>query len=60
MKHYLKAVSRAKQEGATAIEYALIAGLIVLAIVATLGLLNGNLNTLFGNVSTEVGNAATP
>ncbi|WP_341917204.1 Flp family type IVb pilin [Hydrocarboniphaga effusa] len=60
MKHYLKAVSRAKQEGATAIEYALIAGLIVLAIAVTLGLLSGNLDTLFGNVNTQVQGASTP
>lgn len=60
MKHYLNAVSRAKQEGATAIEYALIAGLIVLAIAVTLGLLSGNLDTLFGNVNTQVQGASTP
>ena len=56
MKHYLKAVSRAKQEGATAIEYALIAGIVVLVIAVALGLLAGDLSSVF----TDVGNTVNP
>ena len=35
------------EEGATAIEYGLIAGLIAVALVGTLGLLGGQLDTTF-------------
>ena len=49
----------ANRDGATAIEYGLIAGLIAVAIVAAITTLGGNLTTLFGAVSTKV-TAATP
>ncbi len=46
--------------GATAIEYSLIAGMIFLAIVASVRLLGGNTANLFGNVSSRWTNAAGP
>jgi len=49
----------AKQEGATAIEYGLIAGLIVLGIVIALGVIGTDLGTIFGNVQTQTTTAAT-
>ena len=58
MKHYLNAVSRAKQEGATAIEYALIAGLLVILIVVGVSTIGGNLGTIFTNVGTKTTQAA--
>lgn len=42
------------EEGATAIEYGLIAGLIAVAIIAALTLVGGKLNALFGKVSTAI------
>jgi len=54
MKHYLKAVSRARQEGATAIEYALIAGIVVLVIAVALSLLATDLSSVFNNVGDTV------
>ena len=40
--------------GATAIEYALIASLIAVAIIAALGAVGTNLNTVFGEVSSNL------
>ena len=45
----------ADASGATAIEYALIAAGIAVAIVAAVGLLGGNLAALFGDVAAKVG-----
>ncbi len=47
----------ADREGVTAIEYGLIAGLIAVGIVTTLGLLSGNLQNLFTTVVNSVGGA---
>jgi pilus assembly protein Flp/PilA len=44
------------ESGATAIEYGLIAGIISLAIITTLGTLGTNLNGIFTDISTELGN----
>ena len=44
------------ESGATAIEYGLIAALIAVAAVATMGTLGNKLSTTFGNVT----NAMTP
>lgn len=38
------------EEGATAIEYGLIAGLVAVAIIAALGVLSGGLNDIFSNI----------
>ncbi len=42
------------RNGATAIEYGLIAALVALAIVAGLGTLGTNLNTQFSNIAAQV------
>lgn len=42
------------EEGASAIEYALIAGLIAVAIVATLTTLGTDISTLFGTISSKI------
>ena len=46
------------EEGATAVEYGLIVGLIAVAIVAVLVLVGGNLSTLFTTVNTKLTSAA--
>jgi pilus assembly protein Flp/PilA len=43
-----------QEEGAAAIEYGLLAGLIAVAVVTTVGLIGTNLNTVFGYVSTAL------
>lgn len=48
------------EEGASAVEYGLIVGLIAVAIVATLILVGGDLDTLFVRIQTELQDAATP
>lgn len=45
------------EEGATAIEYGLIAALIAVAIITALQSLGNNLNSTFNNVSTHLANA---
>ena len=52
MKMLKKAVVRfvREEEGVTAIEYGLIAGLIAVAIIASVKTLGGDLSTLFGNI----------
>lgn len=46
------------EEGATAIEYGLIVGLIAAVIVTVLGLIGSNLTTLFTKVQTALSTAA--
>ena len=48
---------RKNEEGATAIEYGLIAALIAVAAMAAMGALGNNLNETFGKVSTEMSKA---
>lgn len=43
-----------EDDGATAIEYGLIAGLIAIAIIAALTALSGGLSTLFNNIGTRL------
>jgi pilus assembly protein Flp/PilA len=43
-----------QEEGAAAIEYGLLAGLVSVAIVTTVGLIGTNLNTVYGYVSTAL------
>ncbi len=43
------------EDGATAIEYGLIAGLIAVAIVATLTLIGTDLNNVFTTIKTKLG-----
>jgi pilus assembly protein Flp/PilA len=47
------------RDGATAIEYGLIAGLIAVVIVVVITSLGTNLSSLFGTISTKVGTAAS-
>ena len=47
-------------DGATAIEYGLIAGLIAVAIIAAVTLVGGDLSTLFTNVGTALPTGAAP
>jgi len=49
-----------REEGATAIEYGLIAALIAVAIIAAATTVGGSLDTLFTNVATELEGAVTP
>lgn len=46
------------EDGATAIEYGLIAGLIAVAIIGVLGLLGGNLKDMFTKVSNAIKDGA--
>lgn len=48
------------EDGATAIEYGLIAALIAVAAITTMGALGDELSLTFGNVSTELEEARTP
>jgi pilus assembly protein Flp/PilA len=47
---------RDREEGATAVEYGLMVGLIAVAIIATVVLLGEQLNELFQGVTDELGN----
>lgn len=47
------------EEGASAVEYGLIVGLIAVAIVVILGTMGGGLNNLFTTVSDEITSANT-
>ena len=47
-------------DGATAIEYGLIAALIAVAAITTMGALGDELSATFGNVSDELVDARTP
>ena len=49
-----------KEDGATAIEYGLIAALIAVAIITAAGNIGTSLDTMFGEVSTELDTAITP
>jgi pilus assembly protein Flp/PilA len=52
---YLAALTPVKSEaGVTAIEYALIAALIAIAIIAAVTLVGTNLNLAFGRISTAI------
>jgi pilus assembly protein Flp/PilA len=42
------------ERGASAVEYGLLVGLIAVAIIVTVGLLGGQLDTLFATVNTEL------
>lgn len=45
------------EEGASAVEYGLIVGLVAVAIVAVLGTLGGGLNSLFKTIADSLGTA---
>ena len=52
--HKLVALVHRNEEGVTAIEYALLAVLIALALIAGAGLLGSGLNTSFSNIGEHV------
>jgi pilus assembly protein Flp/PilA len=43
-----------EEKGATAVEYGLLVGLIAVAIIVTVGLLGGQLNTLFTKITDQL------
>jgi pilus assembly protein Flp/PilA len=43
-----------EEKGATAVEYGLLVGLIAVAIIVTVGLLGGKLNTLFTTITNKL------
>lgn len=51
---------RSNEDGATAIEYGLLAALIAVALIVTLNVLSGSLQDTFTAVSTELDTANTP
>jgi len=52
---------RAREEkGATAVEYGLLVGLIAVAIIVTVGLLGGKLNTLFSSIKDALPSGTAP
>ena len=53
----IRMMRRDGEDGVTAIEYALIAALIALVIIAAVTLVGGSLNDLFSEVGTELENA---
>ncbi|MEM8935307.1 MAG: Flp family type IVb pilin [Pseudomonadota bacterium] len=55
MKRFIK-----DEDGATAIEYGLIAALIAVAIIAALQAVAGSLSSTFTNVSSELDSATAP
>jgi pilus assembly protein Flp/PilA len=57
MSKFLKLIRN--EEGATAIEYGLIAALIAVAAIGAMQGIGNKLNTTFNNVSTTLGSAAT-
>jgi pilus assembly protein Flp/PilA len=57
MSKYMKGLVR-KEDGATAIEYGLIAALIAVAIIVGATALGSSLNSIFSSVSTTVDDAS--
>jgi pilus assembly protein Flp/PilA len=43
-----------EEKGATAVEYGLLVGLIAVAIIVTVGILGGQLNTLFTKITEQL------
>ena len=50
---------KSDEEGATAIEYGLIAALIAVAIIGAISAVGGSLTATFGEVSTELDNSTS-
>ncbi|ACC74394.1 Flp family type IVb pilin [Paraburkholderia phymatum] len=53
MKNAIKQFLR-EEDGVSAIEYGLLAGLISVAIITTVGLIGTNLNTVFSTIQTKL------
>ena len=58
MKKFIKRFIR-EEDGVTAIEYGLIAGLIAVVIIVAITLVGTNLNKIFNYIGVEVGKAPT-
>ncbi|MGF6932423.1 pilus assembly protein Flp/PilA [Paraburkholderia sp. UCT70] len=58
IRQFVKKFAR-DERGVTALEYAILAGIIVGAVVLGVGYLSGALKTGFGELSTQIGNATT-
>jgi pilus assembly protein Flp/PilA len=56
MKKFLNKI-RKDESGATAIEYGLIAALIAVVLISSLGLLGNNISTSFNKIGNSVGGA---
>jgi pilus assembly protein Flp/PilA len=56
MKNLFKKIKK-DESGATAIEYGLIAALIAVVLISSLGLLGNNIKSSFGKISNSVGTA---
>lgn len=56
----LKALIADEEEGATAVEYALMVALIAVAIIGGVQLLGNNLSALFNGVATKIGSIPLP
>lgn len=48
-----------KEDGASAIEYTVIAGLVALALITAAKPVSGHISTIFGNISTSLEEVAT-
>lgn len=61
MKNWTSSIERflKDESGATAIEYGLIAGLISVVIAGSVGLIGGDLKSIFETISGKLGTAAT-
>jgi pilus assembly protein Flp/PilA len=54
VKFQVKVAALRSDRGATAVEYGLMVALIAIVIIVAVGLLGGNLSTLFNNVANSV------
>lgn len=52
------AARRADDEGATAVEYALLVGLIAVIIISSVTLLGGNIDAMFDDIANQLGGGA--
>jgi pilus assembly protein Flp/PilA len=55
----LRTAALADDEGATAVEYALLVGLIAVIIISSVTLLGGNIDAMFNDVATQLGGGTT-
>jgi pilus assembly protein Flp/PilA len=50
---------RANDEGATAVEYALLVGLIAVIIISSVTLLGGNIDAMFDDIANQLGGGSS-
>jgi pilus assembly protein Flp/PilA len=51
--------SELSDEGATAVEYALLVGLIAVIIISSVTLLGGNIDAMFNDIATQLGGGSS-